>query len=58
VSDTDEVRPRDHGAFGLVKGTGLPEPAYDHVLEFLKRNHRKKLREVTEVEIDISEVIR
>jgi hypothetical protein len=30
-----------------------PEPVY----EFLKRNHGRKLREVMEAEIDISDVI-
>ena len=30
---------------------------YDRVLEFLKRNHGRKLREVMDAEIDISDVI-
>ena len=30
---------------------------YDHVLEFLKRNYGRKLREVMDAEIDISDVI-
>ena len=30
---------------------------YDHVLEVLKRNHGRKLREVMDAEIDISDVI-
>jgi len=30
---------------------------YDRVLEFLKRNHGRKLREVLDAEIDISDVI-
>jgi hypothetical protein len=34
-----------------------PGPVYDHVLEFLKRNHGRKLREVMDAEIDISDVI-
>jgi hypothetical protein len=29
----------------------------DHVLAFLKRNHGRKLREVMDTEIDISDVI-
>jgi hypothetical protein len=32
-------------------------PVYDHVLEFLKRNHGRKLREVMDADIDISDVI-
>jgi len=34
-----------------------PGNVYDHVLEFLKRNHGRKLREVMDAEIDISDVI-
>jgi hypothetical protein len=34
-----------------------PAPVYDRVLEFLKRNHGRKLREVMDAEIDISDVI-
>jgi hypothetical protein len=30
---------------------------YDHVLEFLQRNHGRKLCEVMDAEIDISDVI-
>jgi hypothetical protein len=30
---------------------------YDHVLEFLKRDHGRRLREVMDTEIDISDVI-
>jgi hypothetical protein len=30
---------------------------YDHILEFLKHNHGRKLREVLDNEIDISDVI-
>ena len=40
--------------FGSIRAPG---PVYDHVLEFLKRNHGRKLREVMDVEIDISDVI-
>jgi len=32
-------------------------PVYDHVLKFLKRNHGRKLREVMDADIDISELI-
>jgi hypothetical protein len=34
-----------------------PANVYDHVLEFLKRNHGRKLREVMDADIDISDVI-
>ena len=40
--------------FGSLRA---PSNVYDHVLEFLKRNHGRKLREVIETEIDISDVI-
>jgi len=40
--------------FGSIRA---PRNVYDHVLEFLKRNHGRKLREVIETEIDISDVI-
>jgi hypothetical protein len=40
--------------FGSIKAPG---PVYDHVLEFLKRNQGRKLREVMDAEIDISDVI-
>jgi hypothetical protein len=40
--------------FGSIRA---PQPVYDHVLEFLKRNHGRKLREVMDAEIDISRVI-
>jgi hypothetical protein len=30
---------------------------YDQVIEFLKRNHGRKLRQVMDAEIDISDVI-
>jgi hypothetical protein len=34
-----------------------PSNVYDHIVEFLKRNHGRKLREVMDAEIDISDVI-
>jgi hypothetical protein len=34
-----------------------PEPVYDHVLELLKRNHGRKLREVIDAELDIFDLI-
>jgi hypothetical protein len=40
--------------FGSLRASG---PVYDHVLEFLKRNHGRKLREVMDAEIDIADVI-
>jgi hypothetical protein len=40
--------------FGSIRAPG---PMYDHVLEFLKRTHGRKLREVMDAEIDISDVI-
>ena len=40
--------------FGSIK---VPDSVYDHVLETLKRNHGRKLREVMDAEIDISNVI-
>jgi len=40
--------------FGSIRAS---KPVYDHVLEFLKRNHGRKLREVMDAEIDISDVI-
>ena len=40
--------------FGSLRAPG---PVYAHVLEFLKRNHRRKLREVIDAEIDISDVV-
>jgi hypothetical protein len=40
--------------FGSIRA---PRNVYDHVLEFLKQNHGRKLREVMDAEIDISEVI-
>jgi hypothetical protein len=40
--------------FGSIRA---PSNVYDHVLEFLKRNHGSKIREVMDAEIDISDVI-
>jgi hypothetical protein len=40
--------------FGSIRAS---QPVYKHVLEFLKRNHGRKLREVMDAEIDISDVI-
>jgi hypothetical protein len=40
--------------FGSLRAPG---PVYEHVLEFLKRNQGRKLREVMDAEIDISDVI-
>jgi hypothetical protein len=40
--------------FGSIRA---PSNVYDHVLEFLKRSHGQKLREVMDAEIDISDVI-
>jgi hypothetical protein len=40
--------------FGSIRA---PANVYDQVLEFLKRNHGRKLREVMDAEIDISDVI-
>jgi hypothetical protein len=40
--------------FGSIRAIG---PVYDHVLDFLKRNHGLKLREVMDAEIDISDVM-
>jgi hypothetical protein len=40
--------------FGSIRA---PRPVHDRVLEFLKRNHGLKLREVMDAEIDISDVI-
>jgi len=44
----------DGKCFGSLRTT---EKVYDRVLEFLKQNHGRKLREVMEAEIDISDVI-
>ena len=48
------VQRPDGKYFGSIRA---PEPVYDHVLDFLKRNHGRKLREVMDAEIDISDVI-
>jgi hypothetical protein len=40
--------------FGSIRAASN---VYDHVLEFLKRNHGRKLLEVMDAEIDISDVI-
>ena len=40
--------------FGSIRA---PSNVYEHVLEFLKRNHGRKLREVLDAEIDISDVM-
>ena len=48
------VQRPDGKYFGSISA---PEPVYDHVLESLKRNHGRKLREVIDAEIDISDVI-
>jgi len=40
--------------FGSIRA---PRNVYNNVLEFLKRNHGRKLREVMDAEIDISDVI-
>ena len=44
----------DRRYFGSIRA---PRQVYDHVLDFLKRNHGRKLREVMDAEIDISDVI-
>jgi hypothetical protein len=40
------------------RSNSLPRKEYNRILEFLKRNHGRKLREVMDAEIDISDVIR
>ena len=40
--------------FGSIRVT---RDVYDRVLEFLRRNHGRKLREGMDTEIDISELI-
>ena len=44
----------DGGYFGSIR---VQRDVYDHVLESLKRNQGRKLREVMDAEIDISDVI-
>ena len=39
--------------FGLIR---VPTNVY-HQVEFLKRNHGRKIREVMDAEVDISDVI-
>ena len=48
------VRCPDGKYFGSIRASAQ---VYDHVLEFLTRNHGRRLREVMEGEIDISDVI-
>jgi hypothetical protein len=40
--------------FGSIRA---PDQVYDHVVEFLNRNQGRKLYEVMDAEIDISDVI-
>jgi hypothetical protein len=47
------VQCSDGKYFGSIRAAG---PAYDHVLEFLKRNQGRKLREVMDAEVDISDI--
>jgi len=44
----------DEKYFGSLRA---PRNVYEHVLEFLKRNHGRKLGEIIHAEIDISDVI-
>jgi hypothetical protein len=48
------VQSPDGKYFGSIRSSSN---VYDHVLEFLKRSHGRKLREVMDAEIDISDVI-
>jgi hypothetical protein len=48
------VQCADGKYFGSIRAPGK---VYDHVLEFLKRNHGRKLSEVMDAKIDISDVI-
>jgi hypothetical protein len=48
------VQCSDGRYFGSIRAT---RNVYDRVLEFLRRNHGRKLREVMDAEIDISDVI-
>ena len=48
------VQCHDRKYFGSIRAPGL---VYDRVLEFLKRSHGRKLREVMDADIDISDVI-
>jgi hypothetical protein len=44
----------DRRYFGLDQSPGT---VYDHVLQFLRQNYGRKLREVMDAEIDMSEII-
>jgi hypothetical protein len=48
------VQCQDGKYFGSIRASSN---VYDHVLGFLKRHHGRKLREVMDAEIDISDVI-
>ena len=48
------VQCSDGRYFGSIRASG---PVYDHVLQSLKRNQGRTLREVMDAEIDISDVI-
>ena len=48
------VQCSDGRYFGSIRAPG---PIYDHVLELLKQNYGRRLREVMDAEIDISDVI-
>jgi hypothetical protein len=48
------VECHDGRYFGSIRA---PSNVYDNVLEFLKQTHGRKLREVMDAEIDISDVI-
>ena len=48
------VQCTDGKYFGSIRASAN---VYDHVIEFLKRNHGRKLREVMDAEIDIADVI-
>jgi hypothetical protein len=48
------VQRPDGKYFGSIS---TPGPVYDHVVEHLQRNHGRKLREVMDAEIDISDVV-
>jgi hypothetical protein len=48
------VQCQDGKYFGSIRASSN---VYDHVLEFLTRNYGRKLREVMDAEIEISDVI-
>jgi len=48
------VQCSDGRYFGSIRASSL---VYDHVLQFLKRNQGRKLCEVMEADIDISDVV-